>query len=413
MKVKKFLKVLILIIILNLSLTSFVYADTEDPDEWDYVWLDEAIEEAQVAKEPNILSRYVVVYDRGSGTVLWGKNENTPVPMASTTKIMTAIVMMELVGEEHLNDTVAVSKEAANTIGSRLGLHTGDKITYNDLLYGLMLCSGNDAAVEIAISTTGSVANFAERMNQKARELGLENTHYITPHGLDRDGHYTTALELAKITDYALKNRKIAEVVSTKQYTVTIDGYPKTISNTNELLGYLDGVRGVKTGYTSKAGRCLVTATARDDFEIITVVLGADTRKIRTQDSIKLIEYIYKEYKLVDIEDAVRTEYENWCKVNERRITVYKGVKRRPAIAIEKGKYKMYPLKNNESIEIESIANVRFEAPLIEGTTVGTITVKKSGQIIDEIPIKTKETVEKKGVLNYFIEIMQLIKIAI
>lgn len=162
MKIKKILSLILLIIIINLSIITPSFANVEDPDEWNYIWLDEAIEEAQTIKEPSVLSRYAVVYDRASGTVIWGKDENTPVPMASTTKMMTAIVMMEIVGEEHLNDTVTVSKEAASTIGSRLGLNTGDKITYNDLLYGLMLCSGNDAAVEIAISTTGSVENFVE-----------------------------------------------------------------------------------------------------------------------------------------------------------------------------------------------------------------------------------------------------------
>ena len=388
------------------------YAHEEDPDEWDYTWINEALEQAQKSEEPSILSRYAVIYDRTSGRVLWGKNENTPVPMASTTKIMTAIVMLEQIGVDKLSEKITVDKQAANTVGSRLGLSTGDIITYNDLLYGLMLCSGNDAAVQIAISTSGSVENFAGLMNKKAKELGLENTQFVTPHGLDRSGHYTTAYELAKITDYALQNPKIAEVVATKEYTVSIAGYSKTITNTNELLGYIDGVKGVKTGYTSKAGRCLVTATNREGFEIITVVLGADTRKIRTQDSIKLIEYAYKEYELVDVESLIKTEYENWRNVNERRITVYKGVIKRPEIYIEEGKHTLYPLKKDEILEIESEANLKFEAPLPANTEVGKIFVKVGDNVIDEIPIKTCEMVQKKNVFNYFIELMQLFKLA-
>ena len=124
-------------------------------------------------------------------------------------------------------------------------------------------------------------------MNQKAIDLGLKNTHFITPHGLDEEGHYTTAYELALIADYALSIDKISEVVKTKTYTVTINGGSKTINNTNELLGYLNGVNGVKTGFTNGAGRCLVTSVERNEFNIITVVLGADTKKIRTQDSRK------------------------------------------------------------------------------------------------------------------------------
>lgn len=413
MKLKKFLSIILLIIILSISPVSLAYEEDETADDWDYVWLDEAVQEVKNSNELSILSRYAVVYDRSSGKVLWGKDENQKVPMASTTKIMTAIVMMENIGIDRLNEEVTVSKEAATTIGSRLGLGTGDKITYNDLLYGLMLCSGNDAAVQIAISTAGSVPQFAELMNQKAESLGLTNTHFITPHGLDRDEHYTTALELAKITDYALKNPKIAQVVSTREYTVRINGEVKVISNTNELLGYLEGVNGVKTGYTSKAGRCLVTSTSRDGFDIITVVLGADTRKIRTQDSIKLIEYTYKNYKLFDLEEAVENEYLSWKKVNLKRIRVKKGVTTRPEVYLDQAKYTKYPLKTNETITLETTYTKRFEAPLPANTEVGKITVKLGEEIIDEIPIKTTEQINKKGVVAYFFEIMKLLKFAI
>lgn len=404
---------IIILLVITLGFNNICFAQQEDPDSWDYIWLDEAIEEAKEIDELTIFSRYAVAYDRNSKTVLWGKDENTVVPMASTTKIMTAIVMLEQIGIDRLNEEVIVDRQAANTGGSRLGLGTGDKITYNDLLYGLMLCSGNDAAVQIAISTAGSIENFADLMNKKALAIGLENTHFITPHGLDRDGHYTTALELAKITDYALNNSKIAEVVSTKQYTVMINGYAKTISNTNELLGYLNGVIGVKTGYTSKAGRCLVSAVNRDGFEIIVVVLGADTRKIRTQDSIKIIEYIYKEYELVNIETMVNEEYSKWCRMNKKRITVYKGVIKRPDIYIEQSKYTEYPVKKDEIIELTSEANLKFEAPLPANTEVGKITIKKGENIIDEIDIKTQQTVEKKNVVIYFVEMMKLLKLAI
>lgn len=125
--------------------------------------------------------------------------------------------------------------------------------------------------------------NFANMMNEKAKILGLKHTHFITPHGLDETEHYTTAYELAKITDYALKNKKFAQIVNTKTTTININGVPKEIGNTNELLGNLNGVDGVKTGFTNNAGRCLVTSTSRNGHRIICVVLGADTKKIRTR----------------------------------------------------------------------------------------------------------------------------------
>ena len=169
---------------------------------------------------------------------------------------MTAIVIIE---NYDLNKEITVSKKAAGTGGSRLGLRTGDKITVHDLLYGLLLRSGNDAAVALAETVGGSIEGFAELMNQKAKELNLKNTHFESPHGLDSDGHYTTAYELALITDYALQNSTFAKIVGTKNYTITINGYPKALTNTNELLGNLNGVYGVKTGFTNGANRCLVS----------------------------------------------------------------------------------------------------------------------------------------------------------
>ena len=168
-----------------------------------------------------------------------------------------------------------------------------------------MVVSGNDAAVAIAEHVAGSVEQFAELMNNKAKELGLTNTHFVTPHGLDNPEHYTTAVELAKIADYALKNDTFAKIVKTKNTTITINGYPKNLTNTNELLDVLTGVTGVKTGFTNNAGRCLVTSINRNGFEIITVVLQADTKKMRTADSANLIEYVYNNYEQVNLKNII------------------------------------------------------------------------------------------------------------
>lgn len=231
-KIYKFLIALLIIIYIPIATVAVEIED--EYDEVDYVWLEEEISKAKEDKTPNINSRSAVIFDRASKTVIWGKNENKEVPMASTTKIMTAIVMLENVS--NLQEKVEVCRQAASIGGSRLGLKTGDTITYNDLLYGLLLCSGNDAATQIAISIGGNVSNFAELMNDKAEKMGLEHSHFVTPHGLDNEEHYTTAYELAIMADYALNMEKFAEVVRTKSYTVNINGYPKNINNTNELL---------------------------------------------------------------------------------------------------------------------------------------------------------------------------------
>lgn len=398
----------ILIVLLSFNIANVSYAEEEE-DEF-YVWADEATEEGKTVANPEVLSRAAVVFDRKSKTVIWGKNEMQEVPMASTTKIMTAIIMCENIAPEKMQETVEVCQEAALTNGSSMGIKTGDKVTYNDLLYGLMLPSGNDAAVQIAISVAGSVENFADLMNKKAVELGLEHTHFVTPHGLDRESHYTTAKELAIITDYAMQNPIVAKVISTKTYTVTINGYPKTLNNSNELLGYLEGVTGVKTGYTSGAGRCLVTAVNRNGFEIITVVLGSDTKKIRTKDSIKLIEYAYKNYELRDIESLVQDEYKNWCNLNQKRLYVYKGIKTNPEVYLSDVQNKIYPLRKDENIGIESEVKTDYEAPLPQETVIGKITVQKGEDIIEEIEIKTKEEIKRKEIKEYFVQFMELFK---
>lgn len=281
---RKIRYLVLLFVLLSTSMLN-VYAFDEKQAELELQYFNEVHEEVKQAstdpsKVPETYSRAIVVLDRASKAIIYGKNENDVRAMASTTKIMTALVLIE---NADLSKTIEVSQNAASTDGSRLGLKTGDKITLNDLLYGLMLCSGNDAAVQIAETIGGSVEGFAEMMNKKALDLGLKNTSFTSPHGLDEDGHHTTAYELAILTDYALNNPTFAKVVNTKYYTVTINGKSKDLSNTNELLGYLQGVNGVKTGFTNNAGRCLVTSTSRNGHQIICVVLGADTKKIRTR----------------------------------------------------------------------------------------------------------------------------------
>ena len=356
---------------------------------------------AQTIEEPVLNSRIAVAYDRKTGNVIWGKNEYKKSAMASTTKIMTALLAIE---NCDLNEVIEVSSKAAGIGGSRLGLKKDDKINMNDLLYGLMLKSGNDAAVSIAETVGGSVEGFAELMNKKAKEIGLENTHFVTPHGLDDPEHYTTAYELAKLADYALKNDKFAKIVNTKNYTVTINGYPKAISNTNELLGYLDGVNGVKTGFTNNAGRCLVTSVDRNNFEIITVVLQADTKKFRTSDSIKIIEYVYNNYQYVNIKEMVDEKFNNWCLINKNRIIINKSQSDNLELYISKLENDIIPLKKDEidNINIEINSLYYFDAPVAKDTVFGNLKVMLGDEVIDIVEIKNSNIINKKNVWDYF-----------
>lgn len=381
------------------------FADEENNEEEEQI--PELVEAASdSAEEPNLNSRAAIIYDRNSKEVIYGKEENTKRKMASTTKIMTCMVVLE---KGELTDTVIVSKKAAGTGGSRVGLKTGDKVSVQDLLYGLMLCSGNDAAVALAEHVGGSVEGFADLMNEKARQLNLSNTHFVTPHGLDNEEHYTTAYELAIMADNALKNNTFSSIVGTKNITININGKPRNLSNTNELLGSMAGVYGVKTGFTNGANRCLVTSCKIENLDIITVVLGADTKKFRTQDSIKLINYAMNNYKEINMENKIQEEFQKWKKENKDKIYINKGEKNTTEYKLEEQLNNYITIKNTQENDVKIEINTLnyYEAPLQEGTTIGVLTVKVSGQVKLIKNIQVAQTVKKKNMINYMKELIE------
>lgn len=271
------------------------------------------------------------------------------------------------------------------------------------MLYGLLLVSGNDAAVALAEYVGGSVEGFSNKMNAKAKELGLESTHFITPHGLDMQEHYTTALELAEMTDYALEIKKFADIVNTKSITISINGQSKMLNNTNELLGNLEGVNGVKTGFTNGANRCLVTSVNREGMNIITVVLGADTKKDRTKDSVQLIEYAYKNYEIYNLEKMIQEEYAEWKKINESRIEVIKGKKNNLTTILQEVDNTYYPIKkidkDNINIKIYNIKEV--SAPVHKNAYIGKLCVYIKNEKILELDICSEKEIDKLGFLDY------------
>lgn len=367
----------------------------------------EIIETSVEPDEISLDSRIALIYDRASGRILYEKNGNKQTPMASTTKIMTAIVVLE---NANLTDVVTISSKAAGTGGSRLGLKKNDKITVNDLLYGLMLRSGNDAAIALAIHVGGSVEGFAEMMNNKAKELGLVNSHFVVPHGLDNDGHYTTAYELAKIADYALNIDKFKEIVSTRNTTIYINGYAKAINNTNQLLGSVSGVYGVKTGFTNGAGRCLVTACKRDDLDVITVIIGANTTKQRTSDTIKLIQYAYNNFEIVNIKEIINNKFEQWREINEGRIYVNKGIKKQLELYLEEMEFETMAVEkeNVDKIDIEVNSIFYLEAPVAKHQIIGNLQVIVNNEKIDILNIYAIEEIRKKEMKDYLLEFLEV-----
>ncbi len=222
----------------------------------------------------NTSAKAAVVIDGFSGELLYSQNSDRVLPMASTTKIMTALLLCEMGGD--LKKEIVTTREMVTVEGSSMGLQVGDRVTYHDLLYGMLLSSGNDAANTTAIAVGGSISGFVELMNKKAQQMGLKNTHFVTPSGLDAEGHHTTAYELALIAKAALQNESFAKAAASKSARLCYGNppYNRTLKNHNRLLKMYDDVVGVKTGFTKKSGRCLVSAARLDGKFVIAVTLN-------------------------------------------------------------------------------------------------------------------------------------------
>ncbi len=353
----------------------------DDYLEEDFLENSSFIETSQtITSEPQVFSTNAIVLDRKTLIPLYEKNAYSKVPMASTTKILTCILALENCKQD---DIVTISKTASNVTGSTLGLKSNMTISVEDLLYGLMLRSGNDCAVALAEHISGSVENFSLLMNSKAFELGLLNSHFVTPHGLDHENHYTTAYDLAILTNYALKNNHFKKIVSTKTKSIYFNNYLKEISNTNELLGILDGVYGVKTGFTFGAGRCLVSAYSNNNLDIITVVLGANTKSIRTKDSKNLINYISNNYAYTDVSSII---HDSFSKYTSHFNKIY-NIKKTCSVPILKLEYlenHEYPLLKNETNNLHSkIYTITSFTPHIPSKSiVGTLELYNKNSLL-------------------------------
>lgn len=228
---------------------------------------------AEARRDVGVSAESAILYHPASGSVLYEKNADDRRGIASTTKIVTALTVLKRCGD--LDRTVTIPQEACGVEGSSLYLKPGEKLTVIELLYGLLLASANDAATALAIACAGSVEAFADKMNGIAAEYGLLNSHFSNPHGLDAKDHYSTARDLATVAAAALEDETFREIVSTKRSVIDGDCEPRYLHNHNKLLDLYPGCVGVKTGYTKKCGRCLVSAAERDGELLIAVTLNA------------------------------------------------------------------------------------------------------------------------------------------
>lgn len=311
-----------------------------------------------------------------TGEVIYSKNAGQRLPMASTTKIMTGLLLCEY---GNLNREITVTDEMLRVEGSSMGLLVGDKVTLHDLLYGLMLASGNDAANTIAIVIAGSIQDFAVLMNKKAKEIGLENTNFVTPSGLDDEKHYTTAYDLALLTKYALQNEDFAAAVGSKSATMNYGNppYRRTLTNHNKLLKSFDGCIGVKTGFTKKSGRCLVSAAKRDGKFVIAVTLNDPND---WQDHKNMLEYGLS--KIIQTEISPQhTEY---------TLPVISGAKDTLNVKVEP-----FLLNSTESegFSCDVVLPGYVLAPVKKGEVIGKAVYKQNGTVAAECEIKANEDI--------------------
>lgn len=252
-----------------------------------------------------VSAKSAALYQPDTGRFAFTKNSKRRMPMASTTKIMTALVAIENISS--LDEAVEVDESSIGTEGSSAYLKSGDVVTVEELLYALLLQSANDAAVALAVHIGGSVDAFADMMNERAEKMGLSDTHFANPHGLDADGHYTTAEDLAKIAAEAIDNETIYSIVSTYKKTLINDERRRTYVNHNKLLNLYDGAIGVKTGFTDEAGRCLVGAAERDGVRLISVTLDAPSD---WQDHEKMLDFGFDRFVGVTLAEVYEYGYD-------------------------------------------------------------------------------------------------------
>lgn len=343
----------------------------------------------------NALSACVI--DADTGRVLYGKNEYEKRAMASTTKIMTLIVTLE---NADLNDVVTVSQNAARQPDVQLNINTGEQYVLGDLVYSLMLESHNDVAVAIAEHVGGSVEGFATMMNEKAVELGMSDTYFITPNGLDasdeKGKHSSTAVDMARLAAYAIKNEKFLEITNTKSYSFNESNGKRgfTVNNKNQFLNMMDGAIGVKTGFTNDAGYCFVGALKQDGRTFVTVVLGSGwppNKTFKWKDTRTLMQFGIDNFFPETIYDE---EFFETVEVI--------GGKENEVMIGAKGEVSML-LSQYDDVRVFYEHKKRLEAPVKSGEDVGNIYIAVNNEIVEIIPIKTTGSVGNTD-FNYFLE---------
>ncbi|MEC2058809.1 D-alanyl-D-alanine carboxypeptidase DacF [Bacillus stercoris] len=341
-------------------------------------------------------AKSAVLIERDTGKVLYNKNSNERLAPASMTKIMTMLLIMEALdkGKIKMSDKVRTSEHAASMGGSQIFLEPGEEMTVKEMLKGIAIASGNDASVAMAEFISGSEEEFVQKMNKKAKELGLKNTAFKNPTGLTEEGHYSSAYDMAIMAKELLKYESITKFTGTYEDYLRENTDKKFwLVNTNRLIKFYPGVDGVKTGYTGEAKYCLTASAKKGNMRAIAVVFGASTPKERNAQVTKMLDFAFSQYETHPL--------------YKRNETVAK-------VKVKKGKQKLIELTTSEPISIltkkgEDMNNVKKEikmkdnisAPIQKGQELGTLVLKKDGEVLAESPVAAKEDMKKAGFITF------------
>ncbi len=344
-------------------------------------------------KEARITAKSWALIEADSGRLLLGENEHERRPMASTTKIMTALLLLE--SGEDLDALITVDKAAAGVEGSSMHLKAGERVSLRDLLYGLMMVSGNDAAVALAIHHSGSVEAFAYRMNARAAALGCEDTHFMNPNGLHDPQHYTSAYDLCRMAAAAMALPAFREIVGTERYTTSTGDHLRTFKTKNRMLTEVEGGCGVKTGYTKKAGRCLCFAARREGMLLIGAVLSAPDM---WADAKTILDRGFAEYELRTFllpGQAVGT------------VPVTGSAKKTLPAAAKEGI--LYPVRKDGQDEAELTIRLAdsLAAPVSPGSEAGEAILTVNGETVKSVPLIVEEGAQPLTFSWFFTRVME------
>ena len=345
-----------------------------------------------------------ILVDNLSGKVLYEKNADEKLAPASMTKLASMLMVMEAIDDGNLKfeDKVTISEEAANMGGSQVFLQAGEVYTVYDLLKSVAIASGNDAVVALAEKIGGSQSGFIDMLNKRLKEIGATNTNFVNAHGLDAEGHYSTARDMSIIARELLKHPKILEFTSIyEEYLEKNDGSRIWLVNTNKLVRFYDGVDGLKTGFTKTAGYCLTATASKNNFRLISVVMGEDTSENRSSDTVKMLNYGFNTFKI----NIIKTKGESLGKVRVER-----GKQDKANIVLLNDATEI--LKNTDPVTEYSfnLKVNKIKAPVKVGDIVGTAEIIDSeGNIVDEVDVTVEKDIKKANILDYMLRNLKTI----